>query len=161
MAVPGYMWVQDEYGNPIDGIATVSGREKSIEVLGFKHNIYIPNDRDTGMLTGTRKHEPFAVTKTFCSASPILYKACCSGKTLLEVKVSWYRINNQGQEEEYFRHVLRNARIVAVNPEMIDIKDKRSETYGHLEHVALRYERIEWTYLDGNISAFDEWNIKV
>ena len=161
MAVPGYMWMRDEYGNPIEGTATVSGRERSVEILGFKHKIYIPNDRDTGVLTGTRKHEPFIVTKTFCSASPILYKSCCSGKTLQEVKLSWYRINDQGREEEYYRHVLKNARVVSIEPEMMDIKDKMRESYGHLEQLSLRYERIEWTYLDGNISAFDEWNIKV
>ena len=160
MATPGYMWIKDEYGNPINGIVNVSGRENSIEVTGFQHKIYIPNDRDTGALTGTRKHEPFIVTKTFCSASPILYKACCSGKTLQHIKVSWYQINDQGQEEEYFRHELQNARVVSVNPEMLDIKDKQRENYGHLEHLALRYERIEWNYVDGNISTFDEWNIK-
>lgn len=160
MAIPGYMWLVDEQGAPINGTAKVSGREQSVEVLGFSHKIYIPNDQDTGALTGTRKHEAFEIVKTFCSASPILYKACCSGKTLREVKLSWYRINERGQEEEYFRHNLTNARVVVTTPRMDDIKDKSKENYGHLERIAFRYEKITWTYLDGNITTTDEWNMR-
>ena len=101
------------------------------------------------------------VTKVFDSASPILNKACCSGKTLQEVKLSWYRINAQGQEEEYFQHVLNNAKVVAVEPVMADIKDKSKESKGHLENVAFRYEKIRWKYLDGNIATEDQWSEKV
>ena len=87
MAIPGYMWIKDESGNEIKGTVTVSSREGSTEVLGFRHNIYIPSDRDTGVLTGTRKHDPYIVLKAFCNQTPILNKACASGKTLKEVIV--------------------------------------------------------------------------
>lgn len=160
MAVPGYMWITDDQGLPVEGNSKVLGRKGSIEVLGFDHRIYIPNDTDTGALTGTRKHEPFVVRKSFCSASPLLYKSCCSGSTLNEIRLSWYQISNQGQEEEYFRHVLTNAKVVCVHPLMEDIKDKSKEAYGHLEKIAFRYEKIEWTYLDGNISTSDQWSHK-
>ncbi len=158
MAIPGYMWLLDDQGNQIKSNSKVSGREGACEVIGFQHRVYIPNDSDTGALMGTRKHEPFVITKAFCPATPELNKACCSGKTLQQVKLSWYRINDQGQEEEYFRHTLNNVKVVAVQPIMDDIKDKRKETYGHLESVALRYEEIRWEYLDGNIAANDKWS---
>ncbi len=160
MAIPGYMWITDDHGAPIEGTVKISGREHSIEVQGFSHEIYIPNDSDTGSLTGTRKHEPFTIMKNFCSATPILYKACCSGRLLQHVKLCWYQINDQGQEHEYFRHELTNARVVSMKPAMQDIKDKSKEAYGHLEQVAFRYEKILWQYLDGNISSEDEWTNK-
>ncbi len=160
MAIPGYMWITDDQGNAVHGPVDVQGREGSIEVVGFKHQIYIPNDHDTGVLTGTRKHDPLIITKNFCGASPILNKACCSGKTLRQVKISWYQITNEGREKEYFRHVLSNAKVVAVKPHMDNIKDKSKQAYGHMEDIALRYEKIEWTYLDGNITADDQWNVK-
>lgn len=160
MAVPGYMWIKDDNGHDLKGSSTVFDREGSVEILGFDHRIYIPNDADTGALTGTRKHEPFVVQKTFCGVSPILYKACCSGATLVEVKLSWYRINDQGQEVEYFRHLLTNAKVVSIHPLMEDIKDKTKESYGHLEKIAFRYEKIQWHHLEGNINTSDQWSQK-
>ena len=161
MAIPAYMWLKDDKGNTIESNVKVAGREGSAEVLGFRHTIYIPADSDTGVLMGTRKHEPFVVTKTFCSASPILYKACCSGKTLSEVVVKWYRIREIGSEEEYFRHTLSHARVVTVRPIVKNIKDKHNQLLGHLEEIHFRYERIQWSYLDGNINTFDQWTQKI
>ncbi len=160
MAIPGCMWITDDTGYNIIGNSKVLGREKGVEILGFNHRIYIPNDADTGAITGTRKHEPFTIQKAFCAASPVLYKSCCSGSTMKEIRLSWYQINSHGQEKEYFRHILTNAKVVCVNPLMEDIKDKSKENYGHLEKIAFRYEKIEWTYIDGNVIASDDWSHK-
>lgn len=64
MAIPAYMWIKDDQGNQIEGPITVQGREQSVEVLGFDHELRIPTDNDTGALTGTRKHEPFKDRKS-------------------------------------------------------------------------------------------------
>ncbi len=157
MAIPAYMWIKDDQGNEIKSTSMVKGREYSSEIIGVRHKIYIPTDSDTGALMSTRKHEPFIVTKHFCSASPILYKACSSGKTLQTIKLSWYRINDNGHEEEYFRHTLSNAKVVAIEPVMHDLKDKTKESSGHVEQVAFRYQKIKWEYLDGNIATEDQW----
>ena len=42
MAIPAYLWLKDDQGNDINGSVSVSGREGSIEVLEFHHNIYTP-----------------------------------------------------------------------------------------------------------------------
>jgi len=157
MAIPGYMWIKDDQGNDVKGKVAIKGREGSAEVLGFSHHVYIPSDRDTGALTGTRKHEPLIVTKNFCSTSPIINKACTAGKTLQEVKISWYDINKNGEETEYFRHTLSNVKVVAVKPIVQEIKDRNKEQYGHREEIHFRYETIRWEYLDGNIATQDEW----
>lgn len=157
MPIPAYMWLKDDQGNEIKSTSQVRGREHSAEIYGLKHRVYIPTDGDTGALMSTRKHDPFVILKQYCSASPILYKACTSGKTMEEVKISWYRISDTGQEQEYFRHTLTKAKVVSVEPVMDDIKDKAKENYGHLERVAFRYQKIRWEYLDGNISTEDQW----
>ncbi|MGE3920284.1 MAG: type VI secretion system tube protein TssD [Gammaproteobacteria bacterium] len=158
MAIPAYMLMKDENGNVIKSSSHVKGRENTAEIYGMKHRIYIPTDADTGALMSTRKHEPLLILKQFCSATPILYKACSSGKTLGEVKISWYRINDHGKEEEYFRHTLSKVKIVSIAPSMDDIKNKSQESYGHLEWVGFRYEKIRWEYLEGNIATEDQWN---
>ena len=160
MAIPGYMFITDDQGNNVNGTVKVKGREKSMEVLSCLHEVRIPTDADTGRLTGTRKHEPFTIVKEFDSGTPVLNKACSSGKTLNQVKVSWYKINDKGAEEEYFRHTLTNAKVVSVKPIVQDVKADSKERYGHLEQVAFRYVKIQWEYLDGNISTYDEWTEK-
>ena len=40
---------------------------------------------------------------------------------------------------------------------MHNVKDLDKERYPHLETVCLRYKRITWTYLDGNIEFSDSW----
>jgi len=160
MAIPGYMWITDDQGNQVKGNVKVQGREHSMEVLSCQHEVRIPTDVDTGRLTGTRKHEPFVIVKEFDAGTPILNKACASGKTMNQVKLSWYRINEKGAEEEYFRHTLTNAKVVSVKPIVDDVKAPDKEKYGHLEQVAFRYDKIQWEYLDGNISSYDEWTVK-
>jgi type VI secretion system secreted protein Hcp len=157
MPSPGYMWMKDSQGNNINSTVKVKGRENSAEVYEFHHQVYIPTDEHTGSLSGTRKHTPFCIVKPFCSATPVLNKACCSGQNLQEVKLSWYRIDDTGKEQEYLRQTLTNAKVVSVKPIVRDVKDKTKEHYGHLEEVQFRYETIQWQYLDGNISSQDTW----
>lgn len=157
MAIPAYMTLTDDQGNEVTGSVTVAGREGTIEVLAFDHQLRIPTDNDTGELTGTRKHEPFVITKSFDSSSPYLYKACSNGQTLTKLDLSWYKIDDTGTEVEYFRHTLEGVKITSVSPTMANVKDIDKERYPHLEVVALRYKKITWTYLDGNIEFSDSW----
>lgn len=158
MASPAYMWLTDSQKQPIMGGTRVVGRDGSIEILEFDHQIRMPTDSDTGALTGTRKHEALRFTKEMDNSSPYLYKACCEGQTLRQVKVSWYRINEDGREVEYFRHQLEGVKVTSVRPRMFNIKDSAKERYPHLEEIQFRYAKITWTFIDGNITASDAWN---
>ncbi len=158
MAIPAYMWMKDDQGNDIKGSVTVAEREGSIEVLHFDHELRIPTDNDTGELTGTRKHEPFVFTKSIDAASPYLYKACANGQTLKELVLRWYRIDDTGTEKEYFQHKLEKVKITSIKPKMHNVKDLDKERYPHLEEVAIRYGKITWSYLDGNIEFSDSWS---
>ncbi|MEJ6476288.1 Hcp family type VI secretion system effector [Pseudoalteromonas piscicida] len=157
MAIPAYMWLKDDQGNDVKGSVTVAEREGSIEILHFDHELRIPTDNDTGELTGTRKHEPFVITKAVDAATPYLYKACSNGQTLKQLELKWYRIDDTGTEREYFRHTLEDVKITSISPTMHNVKDLDKERYPHLETVHMRYKRITWTYLDGNIEFSDSW----
>jgi len=157
MPIPAYMWMKDESGNDIKGGVDVAGREGSIEVLEFHHEVRIPTDRDTGKLTGTRKHESLTIVKAFDEASPYLYKAVCEGQTYKEVILRWYRIDDTGTETEYFNHKLEGVKVCSVKPVMYNVKDPAYERYVHMEEVSLRYQKITWTFCDGNLQASDSW----
>ncbi|WP_454766912.1 Hcp family type VI secretion system effector [Cupriavidus campinensis] len=158
MAIPAYMWIKDDGGAEIKGSVTVSGREGSVEVVAFDHAVKIPTDANTGKLTGTRVHEPIVFTKETDASTPYLYKAVSSGQTLKSVEIKWYKIDDAGKEKEYFNTRLENVKVVGVTPKMHDIKNPAFEKHNHLEDIELRYEKITWSYKDGNIIHADSWN---
>ncbi|QCR36005.1 Hcp family type VI secretion system effector [Nissabacter sp. SGAir0207] len=158
MAIPVYLWLKDDGGAHIKGAVDVQGREGSIEVTEFTHKLHIPTDNNTGKLTGTRVHSPVVLTKETDGSTPYLYRAVSSGQTLKSAEFKWYRINEAGQEEEYFNTLLENVKLVSVTPVMYDVKDPAKDKHNHMEQVELRYEKITWTYKDGNIIYSDSWN---
>ena len=158
MAIPLYLWLKDDGGADIHGSVDVQGRENSIEVLAYDHEVYIPTDNNTGKLTGTRIHKPYSFVKETDAASPYLYKAVASGQTLASATFKLYRIDDAGQEVVYSTTTLTNVKVVKVAPKMYDIKDPAREKHNHLEEVELRYEKIEWEYTDGNLKHSDAWN---
>lgn len=157
MAIPVYLWLQDDGGAQIKGSVDVQDREGTIEVVAQDHSVYISSDNNNGKLTGTRVHKPFVFTKEIDSSSPYLYKAVTTGQTLKSAEFKWYRIDDAGDEALYFTTKLEKVKVVSVSPKMHDIKDASKERYGHLEQVELRYEKITWIYEDGNIIHSDAW----
>ncbi len=129
MAIPVYLWLKDDGGADIKGSVDVKDREGSIEVVAQEHKLYIPTDNNTGKLTGTRIHTPFLFTKEIDSSSPYLYKAVTTGQTLKSAEFKWYKINDAGQEVEYFNTKLENVKLVKVAPKMHDIKDPSFEKH--------------------------------
>ncbi|WP_312072957.1 type VI secretion system tube protein TssD [Atlantibacter sp.] len=158
MAIPVYVWLYEEEGKLLKGSVDVTGREGSIECVGMQHDLFIPTDDATGAVTGTRKHEAYTFEKLIDSSSPLLYKALTTGQTLAKAEFKFYRINYNGQEENYFTTTLENVKVCHVVPVMYNTKDPDFEKQGHIEHVGLRYEKIDWHYLDGNIKHADSWN---
>lgn len=157
MAIPAYMWMKDENGAEVKGSVDVADREGSVEVLEFHHEVRIPTDPDTGKLTGTRKHESLIIMKAFDASSPYLYKAVCEGQTFDEIILKWYRIDETGSEQPYFQHTLENCKLCSVKPVMYNVKLQEYERLVHMEEVAIRYQKITWTYLEGNLEASDSW----
>ncbi|MFO3904070.1 Hcp family type VI secretion system effector [Enterobacter hormaechei] len=155
MAIPAYLWLKDDGGALIKGSVDVRHREQSIEITSFSHNLYIPTDGNTGKLTGTRVHGALMFEKEFDSSSPYLMKAVSTGQTLQSAEFKWYRINDAGQEVEYYNMSLEGVKIVSVTPMMHDTRTVINQ--GHLEQVQLRYAKITWTYKDGNIQHSDAW----
>jgi type VI secretion system secreted protein Hcp len=157
MPIPAYAFFKDDGGGDIAGSVEISGREGAVEVLEFDHKVYIPTDPTNGKLKGVRKHEVFEIVKEFDASTPYLYKACCEGQTLKEVRVSWFTIDPSGTETEYFTHTLKDVKVASIKSFMPNAKDPDKERYGHLEKVSLMYSGITWTYVDGGLEHSDAW----
>ncbi|EAA9928491.1 type VI secretion system contractile sheath small subunit [Salmonella enterica] len=120
------------------------GVENTLAGEGSEENISLifRNMKDFEPEQVARIHTPFLFTKEIDSSSPYLYKAVTTGQTLRSAEFRWYKINDAGQEIEYFNTKLENVKVVKVNPVMHDIKDPAYEKHNHLEQIDLRYEKI-------------------
>ncbi len=158
MAIPAFMQLFDDQNSEIKGGVKIRGRENTVEVLAFNHEVRIPTDPHSGALTGMRKHESLVILKKYDPSSPYLYKACCRGQTLKKVIIRWYDINESGAETEYFRHELSDVKVTSVKPIMHNVKDGDKERYPHLEEVSFRYAKVNWLYHEGGLEYTDSWN---
>lgn len=158
MAIPVYLWLTDDAGNLVKGSVDVNGREGSIEVVEFMHSVDLPTDNNTGKITSRRIHCDYAIIKEIDSASPYLYQAATKGKCYKKAEFKFYKINDNGQEIEYFRTTLENARVSEIEAFLLDIKKPAFEKHNHLEAIYFSYEKITWHYIDGNIIHSDLWN---
>ncbi len=154
MSNPAYLWLTDENGSPIIGSCNVHGRIGSIEVKSLSHHLTVPTDRNTGKLTGTRIHTPILFQKEFDRTTPILYRAISQGLTLKSAELKMYHTADAGVEAEYFNIRMENVKITGITPSL----HPDSGTGTHLENIEIRYESIQWKYVDGNIIFKDSWN---
>lgn len=157
MAIPVSQWLYDEEDKLVRGGVDIKGREGSIKLVGMQHDVFIPTDDLTGAATATRQHEAYTFEKEIDRSSPLLYHALTTGRTLTKAIFRYYRINHNGMEDEYFNAALENVKICHIVPIMFDMKDTDFEKHGHIEHVGMRYEKITWSYVDGNIQHTDSW----
>lgn len=158
MPIPAYLWLKDDGGVAIKGSSLVAGRVGSIEIIGFSHGLNLPVDSQNGKITGTRTHAPMHLEKEFDASSTYLYKAVAKGQTLDSAELHWYRINDAGQEEVYFKMHLKNVRVTGVHPGMANTKIDTTSQTNHIEAISLMYERITWHYVNGNLEFSDDWN---
>ncbi|KOY63235.1 hypothetical protein AM629_04530 [Photorhabdus heterorhabditis] len=122
-----------------------------------KHNPY-PNLTPEQVAEKVNSMGARKIEKEVDSSSPYLYKALTTGQTLKSAELKWYKINEHGQEKEYFNTFMENVKVVNIVPVMLDIKDASKEKFNHMEIVELRYEKITWKHNDGNIIHADSWN---
>nr|WP_159466415.1 type VI secretion system tube protein TssD [Scandinavium goeteborgense] len=154
MSNPAYLWLTDENNSPIVGGSRVLGRVGSIEIKSLSHHMTIPTDRSTGKLTGTRIHTPILFQKEFDRVTPLLYRAISRGITLKKAEIKMYQIVESGIEAEYFNILMENVKITGITPSL----HPGTGCGTHIENIELRYESIQWNYVDGNIIFKDSWN---
>jgi len=151
------MTCEGESQGTIAGSCEMQGREDTMLIEAFNHEVRIPRDPQTGLSTGKRIHNAYSVVKVFDKATPLLYQALCTGEHLKTVVLKWYRIDPTGQEEHYFTHTLENAIIVSIRPWMLNCLDPKTESYTHMEEVSFTYAKIRWEWIVDGIEAQDEW----
>lgn len=166
MATPAYMSIKGAKQGVITagaftansvGNSYQEGHEDQVMVQGFKHQICIPRDPQSGQPTGQRVHQPLVVTKVYDKASPLLLSALTSGELMEQVVIQWYRTSSSGTQEHYYTTKLEDAIIVEMKDYMLNCQDPANAHFTHLEDVHFTYRKITWTHEICGTTGSDDW----
>ena len=161
-----YLTLKGQKQGDIKGSVTQKGREGSIAVQYLQQNIVSPRDAASGLPTGKRQHKPLVFRKSLDKSTPLLINALINNENITTAEFKFWRPNTQlGSEVQYFTIKLTNASFASENlyhPDSYDstapaISNRSSGGGQELEEWSFTYQKIEWTWTDGGITAQDDW----
>jgi type VI secretion system secreted protein Hcp len=157
-ALNAYLQIRGVKSGNVAGGVTQKGREGQIAVFSTTHEIVSPRDIATGQATGKRQHKPLLITKELDKSTPILAKMLVTNEVLSEVTLRFWRPSPMGgQEQQYFTVKLTNASIASIKLVQPSTVHADQRTLPDYEEVSFTYQKIEWTWVDGGITASDDW----
>lgn len=119
-----------------------------MDVVSYSWGVTSPRDAASGLPTGKRQHKPLTITKPIDRASPLLFYALANNERLPEVVL---RLDAPG-DEGYWKITLTNASV----SERLEQSSAHTDAQ-ELETVSFTYQRIEIVFVDGGITAIDDW----
>ena len=162
MALNAYLNLKGQKQGKIDGSVTQKGREKKIMVIAVNHEVVSPRDAASGLPTGKRQHKPFTIIKELDKATPLLMNALVNNENITEWELQFWTpqlsaASGTGSEKQHYTVKLTNANIASINFKMANNKHPDLMKYAEYEEIAFTYQKIEWTWIDGGITAMDDW----
>jgi type VI secretion system secreted protein Hcp len=146
----------------IKGGVTQKGLEGWMRVLEFEHGIISPRDPASGLPTGKRQHKPLRVKLLLDKATPLLMNSLVNNENLPQLEIRFCREIPNAAGTPVLRNVffirLTNANVASAT--LVD-PDATKPAAGGLFDATFTYQRIEWTWADGGITAMDDWEAPV
>jgi type VI secretion system secreted protein Hcp len=158
MALNAYLKLKGQKQGQFKGSATEKGREDSIVVIAVTHEVSSPRDAASGQAAGKRMHKPLVITKELDRSSPLLYGALVNNENITEWTLQFWRPDRTGAEKQTYTIKLTNANIASIQFVMPNNKEPQLAKLAEYEQVAFTYEKIEWTWVDGGVTAIDSWH---
>jgi type VI secretion system secreted protein Hcp len=153
-ALNAYLKMTGEKQGQIKGGVTQKGREGSIQLVSFSHEIVSPRDAASGLPTGKIQHKPLVIRKQIDKSSPLLALVLTNNERIKTWEMSVYLPTAKGTEAVAYTIKLTNASIASIRT----ITDPDGNLH---EEVSFTYQKIEWTWNDGGITAMDDWETPV
>jgi len=162
MALNAYLKLKGAKQGDIKGSVIQKGREDKIMVIAVSHEIVSPRDQASGLPTGKRMHKPFVITKELDKSSPLLYNVLTNNENIPDWELQFWTpqikaATGMGSEVQHYTVKLYNANIASISFRMANNKHPELMKFAEYEEVAFTYEKIEWTWTDGGITAMDDW----
>jgi type VI secretion system secreted protein Hcp len=156
-ALTAYLKLKGQRSGPVIGSVMQKGREGTIAVLGASHEVVSPRDAASGLASGKRMHKPLVITKEVDKSSPILYRMLTTNENISELSLQFYRPGVTGVEQQFYTVKLTNATIASIRFTQPDTLRPETRGLPETEEISFTYQKIEWTWTDGGITAMDDW----
>ena len=101
MALNSYLRLTGETQGEVRGSVAQPGREDSLEIFGWSHEVESPRDAASGLPSGKRRHAPITLTKAVDKASPILMAILTNNENITEWRLDAWRPSRSGKEVQY------------------------------------------------------------
>jgi type VI secretion system secreted protein Hcp len=159
MAYTAYLTVTGKTQGQIKGAVTQKGRENTILVHSFDVEVSVPFDPASGQATGKRQHQPIVILKDVDLASPRLWSALVTNESLVTCVLDFWvpAATPAGTDTKVYTVSLTNALITSIHEFMADDEPPADTDQPMQEEVAFTYQKIQWTWTDGGITATDDW----
>ena len=144
-SAPIHVTIKAQKQGDILGGSTAKGREGTIAVIAYSHQIVSPRDAASGLPTGKRQHKPITFTQQIDRATPQLLQAMVTNENLTSVVFSFYGTDAKGASVLYYKVTLANASIASI-----------SHRYPNFQDISLTYQKITWV-VTGHPEASDDW----
>jgi type VI secretion system secreted protein Hcp len=159
MPLNAYLTIKGQKQGDIKGGVTEKGREGSILVHAYDCEILSPRDPSSGLPTGKRTHEPVTIVKEVDRSSPQLWAALVNNENLTQWRLDFWSAGpaKEAAEKLIYSVSLVNASIVSIHEFMDDNQVPAQATLPLQNEITFTYQKIEWTWTDGGITASDDW----
>jgi type VI secretion system secreted protein Hcp len=161
MALNAYLKLKGAKQGDIKGSVTQKGRADKIMVIAVQHEVSSPRDPASGLPTGKRMHHPFVITKELDKSTPLLFNALCNNEGITEWELQHWQPSPTGVEKQHYTVKLTNASIAWIRSIMPNNKHPELMKFAEYEEIGFTYQKIEWTWMDGGITAEDDWEAPV
>ena len=161
MALNAYLMMTGQASGQVKGSVTQKGREDSIMVVAFNHEILSPRDAASGLPTGKRQHKPIRIQCEIDKATPIMYNILTKNENITEWELKFWRPSQTGAEQQFYSVKLTNANIARIEADTANNKIPELMRLPDMITYEFTYQKIEWTWNDGGITAEDDWESPV
>jgi type VI secretion system secreted protein Hcp len=146
MAITAYLTIKN-----IPGPVTEKGHENAIQVLAVEHSI---QSQHTGGGAGNKpQHAPIKITKLIDQATPRLYAVLITGGHLPSCELEFWQSSSR---QPYYTVKLTDVSIVGITSSLPNREGQSRAEFLPYEEVTIAYHGIEWTWVEGNITAEDK-----
>lgn len=164
MALNAYLTLKGQKQGDIKGSVTQKGREGKIMVIAVNHEVLSPRDAASGQATGKRQHKPFTITKEIDKSSPLLYNVLITNENITNWELQFFTPKQTGAgagtETNHYTVKLTNAQIIDIKSIMLNNKNPELVRYAEYEEVSFTYQKIEWIWVVGGITAVDDLTVR-
>jgi type VI secretion system secreted protein Hcp len=158
MALNAYLTLKGQKQGHIKGSVAQKGYEGQIMVIAVDHELIMPHDLDSGKPVGKLAHHPFVITKELDRATPLLYAMLATNEACAVWELRFYT-PMAGTERQHYTVKLTNAAITSIKFHMLNNKNPDFVRLSEFETIAFTYQKIEWIWTDGSITAQDDWDV--